>query len=280
MQKVPVSNTIIKKSAISFFDDYSSSWADRYSDRGTSASLWERHNAILDLIAEARLPKSSEILDVGCGAGYMTFDLAKRGYHGVGIDAARKMVETCIAEGNRRGISQLWQYKEADAEQIPYPEKSFDAVICCGVIEYLPSDEELLREVRRLLRPNGVFILCVTNKYGYSRCLYPIFQRTKKIPGFIKMATKIRAFSTGRKSELMNLPFRPRSHSPAHIRRLVAAHGFKLIRDKYINFTVLPGPFDILLSVFTRGISSKLDKLDGTLLRVLGSSYLMTLTVD
>jgi ubiquinone/menaquinone biosynthesis C-methylase UbiE len=270
----------VKQSAIRYFDENSKLWAERYSDPGNGELLWERHRTILDLIDEWQLSPSSRIIDVGCGAGFLTFDLARRGLQGVGIDGATSMIETCEAEAGRAGISERWQYKQADVEQIPYPDHSFDAAICCGVIEYLPEDGELLREVRRVLRPGGRFLLCVTNKYGYSVRLYPLFQRMKRIPGMIRVATAVRGLSTGRRTEMMNLPFEARRHSPAQIRRALVANGFRFEKDRYSEFTLLPGPLHVFFSKLERGVSAKLSRLDRTRLRGLGSCYMVSSRVE
>ena len=270
----------VKESAIRYFDEHSKLWAERYSDPGNGELLWERHRTLLELIDEWKLSPSSRIIDVGCGAGFLTFDLARRGLQGVGIDGAAAMIEACKAEADRAQISERWQYRQADVEQIPFPDGSFDVAICCGVIEYLPEDGGLLREVRRVLRPGGRFLLNVTNKYGYSVSLYPIFQSMKRIPGMIKIATAVRELSTGRRSEMMNLPFQARRHSPAQIRRALVANGFRFEKDRFSEFTLLPGPFNVLFSRLERGMSTNLTRLDRTRLRGFGSCYMVSSRVE
>jgi ubiquinone/menaquinone biosynthesis C-methylase UbiE len=260
--------------AIRYFDENAKLWADRYSDPGSSGALWERHRSILGLIDEWNSSASFSFLDVGCGAGLLTVDLARRGLRGVGIDGAASMIASCQEEARRLGISEQWQYLQADVERIPFPDGSFDVAICCGVIEYLRSDDDLLREVRRVLRPGGRFILCVTNKYGYSVSLYPLFQAMKRIPGVIRIATAIRQLCTGRRVEMMNLPCKVRRHSPALIRQILVANGFRIEKDRFSGFTLLPGPFHLLFSRLERSIAANVSKMNRTRLRRFGSFYM------
>src|SRR2546425_1105767 len=50
-----------------------------------------------------------------------------------------------------------------DVEHIPFPDNTFDVVVSLGVIEYLESDEQALREMRRVLRPGGRAVIAISN---------------------------------------------------------------------------------------------------------------------
>ena len=174
--------TTVKASAIAFFDQHTQLWSERYSDPANGRSLQERRTAILELIRESGPSKEFRFLDLGCGTGLLSLDIASLGFKGIGIDGAPSMVDYCRKRAELEGFSKLWRYETADVEKTPLQDFSVDFVICCGVIEYLPDDKELFREVKRVLRPGGRFLLCVTNKYSYSGCLAPLFQFNTQYP--------------------------------------------------------------------------------------------------
>ncbi len=274
MKSECIERATVKSSAIHFFDEHSSLWAGRYSDPGARNSLRDRHSSILAMIDEWNPSRDWRFVDVGCGAGFLTFDLARRGLQGVGIDGAGSMIDACKSGAAELGIRN-WNYTQTDVEETPFPDHSFDAAVCCGVIEYLPDDGDLFREVKRVLRPGGRFLLCVTNRYGYAQSLSPLLQAMKRIPGVLPAASAIRGALTGR-SQMMNLEFQPRRHSPSQIRRSLAAHGFQFENDRFCVYSLLPGP----LSMFIPGLENRcypyLSKLGQTRLRQFGSFYLIS----
>src|SRR2546430_13528729 len=110
--------------------------------------LISRQRFALDMV-EAAVPRSSRILDAGCGAGVMAAGLIKRGYAVWGIDLAEPMIRQArqLCESDPFGVG--------DIEHIPFPDNTFDVVVSLGVLEYLESDEQALREVWRGVRTRG-----------------------------------------------------------------------------------------------------------------------------
>jgi ubiquinone/menaquinone biosynthesis C-methylase UbiE len=98
---------------------------------------------------EARIPPGGSVLDVGCGAGQLAGELMRRGYAAWGVDVSEAMV--------RHAAQQYQQdrFRAGDIEQIPFPNNTFDAVMCLGVLEYLDEDKPALREIWRVLKPGG-----------------------------------------------------------------------------------------------------------------------------
>jgi SAM-dependent methyltransferase len=186
------------------------------------------------------------------------------------------MIENCSKRAQEEGISQPWSYHVGDVESLPFPDDSFDGAICMGVIDYLPSDDKLLSEVARVLKPGGHFVLCFTNKFGYTVSLSTPLYLLKKIPGVKSMASRLRSFFVGGKNGAMEFNFLPRKHQPRVARATMELHGFGGMRDRYVHFTVLPAPFCTLTSKFNLGIDQKLGVLDRTPMRIFGSCYIVS----
>jgi ubiquinone/menaquinone biosynthesis C-methylase UbiE len=268
-------NLNLKQSAVEFFRSRSTVYNERYSVKAAGDLLWIRHDAILRIVESWGLPRGSRMLDLGCGPGLMTRELAKMGYTGVGVDASPAMIEHCTEQARAGGISDTWTYQVGDVEAVPLPEGSFDGAICSGVIDYLPADDKLLAEAARVLKPEGRFLLCVTNKFGYTVSLSTPIYWIEKIPGVHSLASRMRSIFVGGKHGAMEFNFLPRKHRPAAARNALARHGFRVESDKYVHFSVLPAPLCTLTSKLNLGIDEKLNALDRTPLRVIGSCYIL-----
>jgi 2-polyprenyl-3-methyl-5-hydroxy-6-metoxy-1,4-benzoquinol methylase len=269
-------DVLIKEQAVGYFHRQSGQYAERYSVLARGDMLWDRHHAILGLLRAADLPAGSSIIDLGCGPGLLSLDLARLGYRGTGLDGAPAMVEHSRSQAEAAGVAALWQYRVGDVEDVPLPARSFDAAISAGVIEYLPDDYGLVREAARLLKPGGRFILCVTNQYGYTVSLYPVLHWLKKIPGMVSLASAIRRLLVGGKGGAMDFGFLPRKQRPAEIRKILRQHGFEIQHDRYLQFTLVPAPFCALLSRLRLGFEADLNALDRTPLRIFGSCYILS----
>jgi ubiquinone/menaquinone biosynthesis C-methylase UbiE len=111
-------------------------------------AAWDR---ILDLVVGGRGPLDA--LDAGCGTGFLSLELAARGHRVTGIDFAPAM----LAEARRKAAAQSLaiRFEEADAEQLPFPNASFDLVVSRHVLWTLPHPEAAIDEWLRVLRPGG-----------------------------------------------------------------------------------------------------------------------------
>jgi SAM-dependent methyltransferase len=110
---------------------------------------------------EGEIPKGSRVLDVGCGVGRHSLELARRGYKAVGVDITSAFVE--LANKTAKAERLEAQFRLKDARKLEF-ENEFDAAIClCEGAFGLAGDEEghrdILKGVYRALRPGGIFIL-------------------------------------------------------------------------------------------------------------------------
>lgn len=115
-------------------------------------AAWDR---ILDLVLAGR--GALDALDVGCGTGFLTFELVARGHHVTGVDFAPAM----IAEARRKAAGQgvAVRFEEADAEQLPFSPGGFDLVISRHLLWTLPHPEAAIDEWIRVLRPGGRLVV-------------------------------------------------------------------------------------------------------------------------
>ncbi len=106
----------------------------------------------------AGLRAGMEVLDVGCGIGGPARTLAAEyGCSVHGIDLVEEYVEAAEELTSRVGLSDQVQFTTADALQIPFPDSRFDAALMEHASMNIPDKNALFREIRRVLRPDGVF---------------------------------------------------------------------------------------------------------------------------
>jgi len=96
------------------------------------------------------------VLDLACGSGpYLRrFALALPRGLAVGLDRSRPMLREARRRAQREGLTNLLLV-HADAGDLPFAPNQFDLVNCCGAFHLFPAVDQVLREVRRVLRPGG-----------------------------------------------------------------------------------------------------------------------------
>jgi arsenite methyltransferase len=104
-----------------------------------------------------RLEAGERVLDLGSGAGTDSLVAAQmvgeRG-HVTGIDMTTAMLAKARAAAAELGVTNL-EFVEGEAEQLPFPDASFDVVISNGVIDLIPDKDAVFAELHRVLLPGG-----------------------------------------------------------------------------------------------------------------------------
>jgi ubiquinone/menaquinone biosynthesis C-methylase UbiE len=137
-----------------------------------SAPYWEKHREIIRemfapitqaLIEDAKIITRQTILDVATGPGEPALSLAKLvGPEGkvTGVDAVPEMVEAARREANRRGFRNA-NFDVALADNLPFPENTFDAVVSRFGVMLFPSPVDCVREMLRVIKPGGRIAMAV-----------------------------------------------------------------------------------------------------------------------
>jgi SAM-dependent methyltransferase len=128
--------------------------------------LWERLPDELEppdrdqrlAFLRAHVHEGDDVLDLGCGDGWMTKEIAALGAHPTGIEVARAAVER--ARRHQPGI--VFELAPLDGP-LPVPDGAFDIVWSSEVIEHVADTARWLSEARRVLRPRGRLVLTTPN---------------------------------------------------------------------------------------------------------------------
>lgn len=100
-----------------------------------------------------------KILEIGCGAGRLTNYLTQKKFNAVGIDIS----STLIMEGRIRYLDAII-FIASGGGDMPIKDLAFDIVLSFDVLEHIPDVEAHLKEVRRILKPDGFYLLQTPNK--------------------------------------------------------------------------------------------------------------------
>lgn len=99
---------------------------------------------------------NSYVLEVGSGVGFTACHLAEKlGCRISGVDLSEKMVAWAQGRAARKGLSDRCQFRVADAQELPFEDGTFDAMLCESVTAFVPDKLKALREYRRVVRPGG-----------------------------------------------------------------------------------------------------------------------------
>lgn len=115
---------------------------------------------LFDEILERERPTA--LLDAGCGNGlFGRYFKEKTGCRLVGVDGSPYALE----EARRSGYDEVHLCPDMSASPLPFPDASFDFVLCKDVLEHLLMPMHLLEELRRVLRPGGALLCHVPNHF-------------------------------------------------------------------------------------------------------------------
>ena len=104
---------------------------------------------------------SLSLLDIGSSTGIMTNEYAKHCQDVTGVDLDTTAVKYSTNQYQRENLKFIC----APIEEIDFPDSSYDVITCSQIYEHVPSDEKLMKEILRLLKPGGVCYFAAGNRF-------------------------------------------------------------------------------------------------------------------
>jgi 2-polyprenyl-6-hydroxyphenyl methylase/3-demethylubiquinone-9 3-methyltransferase len=104
--------------------------------------------------------KKIEVLDIGCGGGFLSNRLAREGYQVTGVDLSEDSLEVARRYDSTHSVS----YLSADAYSLPMDNGSFDVVCAMDFLEHVNDPARAIREMSRILKPGGLFFFHTFNR--------------------------------------------------------------------------------------------------------------------
>lgn len=121
--------------------------------------------------ARSAADRDALVLDIGCGTGIVTLGVATAAAQVLGIDVAPQMVEIARQKAAARRVDNV-DFRVSDGSELP--DASFDVVLICNVLLYVPDPAELLADANRLLKDDGVLVTvtdCLRERAGAAALL-------------------------------------------------------------------------------------------------------------
>jgi len=139
---------------------------------------------IKHLVALSYDYRRKKVLDIGCGGGFLTEEIAKFGIDATGLDPSASSLQA--ARNHAKILNLSINYQEGVGEKIDYPEDSFDMVFCLDVLEHVRDFKKIIDEVSRVLVPGGLFFFETINRtflsYFIVIFLFQNFPLTRLLP--------------------------------------------------------------------------------------------------
>ena len=159
-------------------------------------------------------------LDMGCGDGSISRQVAAGGVHIVGFDQSETMLVLARHRADEEGVGSCAEYVLAS---LPLPEELVKAyadsaglIICSSVVEYVDDYETVLRQFYAMLKPGGVLLLSLPNRLS----VYRIFERT------------LRRFLTLKDSYLQH---QRHQFDTGRVKRLLAEIEYRVVEEEYFS---------------------------------------------
>lgn len=111
--------------------------------------------------------QGAKVLDLGCAGGFMAEAMDARGATVTGIDPAADAIQAARAHAQETGRD--IRYDVGEGEALPYPDASFDIVVCVDVLEHVRDLDQVIREILRVLKPGGMFLYDTINRNPVAR---------------------------------------------------------------------------------------------------------------
>jgi SAM-dependent methyltransferase len=126
-----------------------------------------------EFIASLKLPPGPcRVLDVATGTGNLAIPLALREYLVTGVDIAPNLLEQARERAAKEGLH--IQFDEGDAEALPYPDASFDAVVTMFGAMFAPRPDVVAGELARVLKPGGLLAMANWTPAGFTGRMFKV----------------------------------------------------------------------------------------------------------
>lgn len=175
----------------------------------------------LEFLDRLDLKPGTSMLDVGCGAGQIAIPAARRGVKVTGVDIASNLIEKARARAAAEGLDA--RFDEGDAEQLPYPDASFDVVVSLIGAMFAPQPERVAAELLRVCKPGGRIVMANWTPEGHVGQMFKVIGKHVPPPALMpsplkwgdeatvkeRLGSGATSISATKRSYPMNYPFPP-----------------------------------------------------------------------
>jgi len=158
----------------SYFNKTVNFWHTLYTgDAFIDQHMNDRKTIVLNLTDRYSPGNKQTILDIGCGTGILSKELAKKGHFLISMDIAEDMIKKLKESVNKNG--ELIEPLIGDAENLSFANNSIDSILCIGVFQYQLRNDILLKELSRVLKNGGMCYFTIPNLLRLNYLFDPFF---------------------------------------------------------------------------------------------------------
>jgi 2-polyprenyl-3-methyl-5-hydroxy-6-metoxy-1,4-benzoquinol methylase len=247
-------------------------YADEYQEKTPLAHFYNtRIRRVSELLSGF---EEGRVLDVGCGPAVIgrIFRGKPIRYHGVDVSA--EMLRVC---DSTFGGDAQYNFSIGSIEALGFQNNFFDVVLCMGVWEYVRDSHAAVREVARVLKPNGILIATMLNAASPYR-LWQSYGYWKLRNGMRKLGRMARGGCPPQAAASAPGGKRPCSvHLGAKaFQQLLTEGGLQVEDVLYYDFNLIPAPLDAKIASVSVALSSRLEFLGRSWLKFLGTGFMVT----
>ena len=222
-----------------YFQQEAGFWKEIYTRRDVYSGIHQqRHERVLEWVERLGLETGSQVLEIGCGAGFLSLALAERKFNVQAIDAVDAMVEQTRQHAKEAGMAEQISVNVGDVTCLAFQDGAFDLVLAIGVIPWIARPDTALQEMARVLKPGGRIILTADNRARLNIWLDPVrnplLLPLKQLVKSMLHRSGLRRFSI----EDVGAHF----HPTRFIDKKIASSGLAKVKSVTLGF----GPFTLL----------------------------------
>jgi 2-polyprenyl-6-hydroxyphenyl methylase/3-demethylubiquinone-9 3-methyltransferase len=109
------------------------------------------------------------VLEIGCGGGLISEELARRGAQVIGLDPSAAALEAARTHARQSELGAQLYFMQGYAEHLPFADGSFSVIVCLDVLEHVSNLHATVQEIARVLAPGGIFIFDTINRTLFAR---------------------------------------------------------------------------------------------------------------
>jgi len=167
-RNINTADTTIKRTKNQFDE-----WADKY-DQGVWHKYFIKSNR--KAVELVKFGKGSRILDLGCGTGELSSELAQNSDvdQVIGVDISNKMIEKAKSKLQKLDYSFRKKVKfiKGQSDKLEFPDNYFDIIFCLNSFHHYPDQNKTLEEMSRILKKNGLFLILDPFRDNFLRKLW------------------------------------------------------------------------------------------------------------
>lgn len=142
----------------------------------------------LEFLERLKIPPGTRMLDLACGAGQIAIPAAKAGVAVTGIDIAANLIDEARQRAAAEGVPV--RFEEADCEELPFPDESFDLVVSLIGAMFAPRPDRVVTEMLRVCRHGGRIAMANWTAEGHVGQMFKIIGKYVPPPSLMPSPLK------------------------------------------------------------------------------------------